>query len=129
MRESSVQQRIRLDAPNFNIELYRNNSGSLQDSTGRWVRYGLANESKALNEEIKSSDLIGITPVVAYIQDIGWVTLGVFTAIETKPSDWKFNQSDKRAIAQAKFHDIVRKAGGFAGFATCVEDFRKIVKK
>jgi len=35
--------------------------------------------------------------------------------------------SDKRAIGQAKFHDMVRAACGFAGFATGPEDIARII--
>ena len=126
MNESPVQQRIRLYAAQQNIEMYRNNVGVLLDQTGRPVRYGLCNDSAGLNERIKSSDLIGVTPTFVTPQMVGRV-LGVFTAIECKKEGWHMTPSDDRAIAQAAFHDIVRRAGGFAGFATCVEDFRKIV--
>lgn len=129
MRESSVQQRVRLDAAQLGLNLWRNNNGALQDINGRVIRYGLANESKALNEKIKSSDLIGPTPVTAYVEGWGWVKLAVFTAVETKHEGWKFNPMDEREVAQKAFHDIVRAAGGFAGFATSVEDFRKIIHK
>ena len=126
MNESSVQQRVRLDAASQQIELWRNNSGCLIDQTGRPVRYGLCNDSAGLNARIKSSDLVGLTPTFVTPQMVGRV-LGVFTAIECKKEGWHMTPSDDRAIAQAAFHDIVRRAGGFAGFATCVEDFRKIV--
>lgn len=129
MRESSVQQRVRLDAAQSGFDLWRNNNGALQDINGRVIRYGLANESKVLNEKIKSSDLIGPTPITAYVEGWGWVKLAVFTAIETKHEGWKFNPMDEREVAQKAFHDIVRAAGGFAGFASSVEDYRKIIHK
>jgi len=123
MKESPVQQRIRLAAAYRGIELWRNNSGALQDPrTGRLVRFGLANESAALNARIKSSDLIGITPVTIKPDMVG-KTLGVFTAIECKESGWHLTPSDERGHAQAAFHSIVRAAGGIAGFVTCEEDF------
>lgn len=127
MSESAVASHIRLDAADIDIDLWRNNVGVLKDANGRPVRYGLCNDTKILNQEIKSSDYIGITKVNAYVEGIGWTILGVFTAVETKAEDWKFCQTDERAVAQKKFHDIVRKAGGFAGFATCVADFRRII--
>ncbi len=129
MKEAAVQQRIRLAAAQMGVDLWRNNTGVLLDSTGRPVRYGLANDSKSLNEEIKSSDLIGLTPTNAYIEGIGWTVVGIFTAIECKKSDWKFNINEKRDVAQKNFHDIVLKAGGYAGFATSVEDFKRIIRK
>lgn len=127
MKESPVQQRIRLAAAQNHIDLWRNNSGAYQDERGNFIRYGLCNDSAQLNERIKSSDLIGVTPIFITAEHIGRI-VGVFTAIETKPSDWVFRESDKRAVAQKAFHDIVLKNGGYAGFATCVEDFKRIVK-
>lgn len=126
MKESPVQQRIRLDAAQQGCDLWRNNSGAYQDEYGNHIRYGLCNDSKQLNERIKSSDLIGITPIFIMPHHVGRV-IGVFTAVETKPSDWKYRDSDKRAVAQKAFHDIVLKNGGYAGFATCNEDFRRII--
>lgn len=127
--ESLIQQQIRLFAARLGLDFWRNNSGALPDEKGRIVRYGLANDSAQLNAQIKSSDLIGITPVWAYVEGIGWTWLGVFTAVECKPEGWVFSQSDKRAVAQKAFHDIVRKNGGFAGFAVSIDDFKRITGK
>lgn len=127
-RESTVQQQIRLDAAYNNIEMWRNNNGACVDATGRHIRYGLCNESKQSSEKIKSSDLIGVTPVFITPDMVGKV-IGVFTAIECKPSDWNFDNNDKRAVAQSAFHDIVKKAGGFAGFARNIMEFKKIVRR
>jgi hypothetical protein len=128
MKEHAVASHIRLDAAQLGIDLWRNNVGVLPDQNGRPVRYGLANESAALNKRVKSSDFIGITPVIITPQMIGHL-IGVFTAIETKPSDWRMTPSDERALAQANFHDIVRWSGGYAGFARTVQEFRMIVRK
>lgn len=128
MRESATASHITLDAANIGVELWRNNNGAFPDETGRVIRYGLCNDSKKMSENVKSSDYIGITPVLITPDMVGQV-IGVFTAIETKPSDWKFSPADKRAVAQRAFHDIVLRAGGFAGFARNVFDFRKIIKK
>lgn len=131
MNEATVAQHVLYAAAQMNINLMRNNvgAGMITDERGveSMIRWGLMNESKRQNEEFKSSDYIGITPVKAWVDGRGVVTLGVFTAIETKASDWKFRQSDKRAVAQAAFHSIVRGYGGFAGFATGPEDVNRIV--
>lgn len=129
MKESAAASHIRLEAARSNVHLWRNNSGVLKNEQGTPVRYGLMNESSALNEKIKSSDYVGITPINAYVEGIGWTVLGVFTAIEMKHSKWRFNPLDKKELAQEAFCNIVRQAGGFAGFATCPEDFRKIIRK
>ena len=127
MRESAAASHIRLDAAYLGVELYRNNNGAFQDETGRWIRYGLCNESAQQSKLVKSSDLIGICPVTITPDMVGQ-TIGVFVAVETKPSGWKLLPSDDRGLAQKKFHDIVKKAGGFAGFASTVADFRNIIK-
>lgn len=126
MKESATASLIRLEAANLGIDLWRNNVGALQDASGRLIRYGLCNDSAGLSKRIKSSDLIGITPVRITPQMVGYY-LGVFTAVETKASDWVFNPNDERSSAQAKFHDIVRQAGGFAGFARTPEEFKRII--
>lgn len=130
MRESATASHIRLDAAQQNVDLWRNNNGAFEDpkNEGRWIRYGLCNESKEQSKRIKSSDYIGITPVLITPNMVG-KTLGVFTAIETKPSRWRLVPSDKRGIAQKAFHDIVKKSGGFAGFASTVDQFRRIIGK
>lgn len=127
--ESVVQSRTRLEFAKIG-PMWRNNVGAAEDKTGRQIRYGLGNDSAQLNREIKSSDLVGITPVTCYLASVGgWVTLGVFTALEVKASDWKFSPNDERAVAQAKFHDIVRAAGGFAGFVVDPLDIHGIIRR
>lgn len=127
MNEDAVTSHSRLEFANIG-PLWRNNSGAFKDDTGRLIRFGLGHESAATNAEMKSSDYIGITPVVAYLASLQrWATLGVFTALEMKPGGWKLNPSDKRGHAQANFHRIVREAGGFAGFVTDPKDVHKYI--
>lgn len=124
--ESLAQQHVRQLWNQLGGFAWRNNSGAFQDETGRVIRYGLANESKVVNEHIKSSDLIGPVPTLITADMIGR-TVGVFAAVEMKKPGWSLTPSDKRAIAQQRFHELVRSAGGFAGFATCREDFLRII--
>lgn len=126
MRESAVTSHIRLEAARDGVDLWRNNSGGFYDETGRFVRYGLGNFTE--KDGIKSSDFIGITPVLITQEMVGTV-LGVFTAVEMKPEGWKLVPSDKRGLAQKNFIDIVQKDGGYSGFATSIEDYKRIVKK
>jgi len=127
--ETVVQQRTRLAFAKIG-PLFRNNSGACFDDTGRLIRYGLGNDSAQLNATIKSSDLIGITPVTAWLASANaWVRLGVFTALEVKPSNWTHKPNDERANAQAKFHAIVHEAGGFAGFVTDEKDIQSIIRQ
>lgn len=127
MKEETVTQYVLYEAAKLGANLMRNNVGACQDTTGRLIRYGLMNESAKQNAQIKSSDYIGITPVKCFVDGLGVVQLGVFTAIEMKASTWKFSQSDERAVAQLAFHDMVRSYGGFAGFATGPDDVRRII--
>lgn len=126
VRESTVASHIRLDAAYQGVDLWRNNVGAFQDETGRWIRYGLCNDSPKTAKYVKSSDYIGMTPITITPDMLG-KTVAVFTAVETKPSDWKYNPSDQRSAAQNAFHEIVKRAGGFAGFARTVEEFRRII--
>lgn len=125
MKESAVANHIRLDAGQRGCWLGRNNSGAFYDQSGRFVRYGLGSFTEA--DRMASSDWIGITPVLITPEMVGQL-LGVFTAVETKSSDWKFNKSDKRSLYQSNFIDMVIAAHGYAGFATSVNDFRKIIR-
>lgn len=127
--ESAVQAQTRIAMARMGAHCWRNNSGACTDDTGRLIRYGLGNDSAQLNKIIKSSDLIGIVPVQAYTHAFGWTTLGVFTALEIKPSGWHMTPGDERARAQAKFHDIVREVGGFAGFVTDPNDVQRIISR
>lgn len=124
--EIAVQQHARLTMARMGCQVWRNNSGAYQDEHGNFIRYGLANESKQENALIKSSDLIGITPTLITQAMVGY-SLGVFTALEIKPSNWHMRPGDKRALAQAKFHDIVRAACGYAGFVTDPADIPRII--
>lgn len=134
MDEATVTQHVIYAAAQRNINLMRNNVGAgtiVDETTGKssHIRWGLMNESAKQNKEIKSSDYIGMTPVWAYIDGIGWGWVGVFTAIEMKHSKWRFVQTDKHSVAQSRFHDIVRGYGGFAGFATGPDDIARICRK
>lgn len=115
LSESAIQQRVRLEAARRGWLLWRNNVGACVDQNGRHIRYGLANESAAMNETIKSSDLIGIQPLFITPDMVGTI-VGVFTAIECKHEGWVLTAGDKRGQAQTAFHDLVRSVGGIAYF-------------
>lgn len=112
--ESEVQQLIQIEAAKYGCQLMRNNSGGFKDDTGRMIFFGLGNTSKARNDLIKSSDLIGIMN-------------GRFVAIEVKKEGWVFNPNDKREAAQLAFINWIKFHGGLAGFAASVDDFKNII--
>lgn len=114
--EAAVSQQIRFSATKYGTLLWRNNVGAaVHPESGRHVRYGLANDSKKLNEHIKSSDLIGIRKLIVTPEMVG-STLGQFVAIETKEGDWTWRGTE-REQAQQRFLELVNTHGGFGVFA------------
>lgn len=107
--EAQIQAENRLAAPHLGLQLFRNNVGVAMDATGRPVRYGLANESKAVNEKIKSGDLIGWESVIITQEMVGR-RIARFVSIENK-SQKKHARIEKAQLAWA---ELVRKAGGLA---------------
>lgn len=114
--EAYAQSLIRLEAAQKGLYLWRNNVGALKDDTGRVVRYGLANDSAALNDKFKSSDLIGIRPFVVQSVHVGKL-FGQFVAREVKAPGWDYTGTP-RERAQAAFVHLVQANGGDACFAT-----------
>ena len=117
--EAAVSSRIQLEAASKGVLLFRNNVGAYQDESGRLVRYGLCNETKALNTHVKSHDFIGIRRVHIMPCHLGHV-IGQFVSREIKESGWKYNMHDAHQAAQAKFSNIIMSYGGDAAFATGV---------
>lgn len=105
LSEAAVQQQVRLEAAEKGVHLWRNNVGALQDAEGRWVRYGLCNDSKQLNARFKSGDLIGVRPG------------GQFVSREVKPAEWRYSGTE-REQAQLRWIELVCAAGGDAAFVT-----------
>lgn len=117
MNENPIQQRIRLQAANSGWILWRNNVGVFKTERSVPVRFGLANDSPAMNKRIKSADLIGIRPVLITGDMVGKV-IGQFVSIEVKRSDWKPGDDPEREQAQQHWADIVNELGGYAKFST-----------
>jgi len=113
--EAAVQNVVRLEASKKGIRLWRNNVGAYQDEYGNFIRYGLANDSQAMNRVIKSSDLVGIRPVLIEPHHVG-CTIGQFVAREVKAADWTWH-GNKHEQAQAKFLELVNLMGGDGCFA------------
>jgi hypothetical protein len=114
--EALVQSLVRIRAPSLAMHLWRNNCGQLKDANGRPVRYGLANDSKLLNREVKSGDLVGWTRHTITAADVGR-TVAIFTSIECKPEDWTPPCSGaefERYMAQLAWAKLVTDCGGIA---------------
>lgn len=106
---------IRLEASVKGLRLFRNNVGATYTKDGSFLRYGLANESKKLNNEIKSADLIGIRPVIITYDMVG-KTIGQFVSREVKHAGWKYTGTD-RERAQLRWAELITAFGGDACFA------------
>jgi hypothetical protein len=132
--EARVQSLVRLEAPHAGYWLTRNNVGAYQDPRGivcvhchrpalgrggpsRWVRYGLANESKQQNQLVKSADLIGWRRRVIISADVGTV-IAQFASREVKKEGWSFDPNDSHEQAQAAWRDFVNSNGGDAAFVS-----------
>lgn len=113
--EAYSQTKVMLAESYAGTTLFRNNVGAAQDKTGRIIRYGLCNESKKMNEKMKSSDLIGVRPVTITREMVGTV-IGQFVAIEVKKPGWSF-EGDEHETAQLRFGGMVAANGGFFKFS------------
>lgn len=103
--EMAVLRRI-LDACGRGaVRLFRNNTGALEDKTGRVVRYGLCKGS---------SDLIGWRTVEVTPDMVGR-KVAVFLALEVK-------DRGRLTAEQAQFLQVVRESGGIAAEVRSVED-------
>lgn len=114
--EAWAQSLVRLEAPRYGVWLTRNNVGALPDKRGVPVRYGLANESPAQNEVLKSGDLIGIRAVLVQPWHVGTV-IGQFVSREMKAPGWTYSGKGREA-AQMAWIQLITKYGGDAKFCT-----------
>lgn len=108
--EARVQDEARLLASKMGWRLFRNNVGVLKDERGIPVRYGLCNDTPAMNKRIKSSDLIGIRPV-EITQGMVGSTIGQFVAREIKKAEWKYKGTEHEE-AQLAFGTLIIGLGG-----------------
>ena len=120
MKEDRVLSKIRLNASKKGIYLWRNNNGAVHTTDGRFIRFGLANDSKQLNEKLKSADLIGIKPLVVTTEMVG-KTVGIFFSREVKREGWKYTGT-AREIAQLAWINLINSLGGDASFIMHEDD-------
>jgi hypothetical protein len=116
--EAAIQSAVRLEAARKGVRLFRNNVGALIDSRGVPVRYGLANDSKQVNEVMKSADLIGWRPLLIGPQHVGTV-VAQFVSREIKEAGWHYTGRD-REPAQLAWAQLVTSGGGDAAFCAGV---------
>lgn len=117
--EARVQSQVRLAAPAHNMRLFRNNVGVLFDKRDVPVRFGLANESKQINERLKSADLIGWRRVTITPDMVGSI-VAQFVSLECKETGWKYSGDDHEQ-AQQRWAALVATEGGHARFVASVE--------
>lgn len=123
MTEQNTQTLILLDAVKQRTTLFRNNTG--MGWQGNSVKKGaltIIENARPLHAGLceGSSDLIGFKTVLVTPEMVGQ-PIAVFVAIEVK--------SDKgRATAeQLNFISRVKTAGGLAGIARSIDEFREII--
>lgn len=116
MRESPVQQRVRLAIAQAGGLPQRNNVG-VADMNGTPVRFGLMNSSVQENRQFKSSDLISPIPVQIQPHHVGR-TMGVLSVFEVKHSDWKYRPKDAHSAAQWRYIQLMHSVGCIGGFVT-----------
>lgn len=110
--EAAVTSRVRLEAAAKGYRLWRNNVGALLDKRGVPVRFGLANDSAAMNARLKSADWIGWRPV-KITQDMVGRTVAVFVSMEMKEAGWRYTGAG-REVAQMAWAQLVAAEGGEA---------------
>lgn len=116
MKEQDVLNKFRIDMAKEGVELWRNQSGAFYAPDGRLVRFGLCNDSAAINAKIKSSDLIGGQSVLITPEMVGSVVLQL-VAYEVKKPFWVY-RGDEHEKAQKFFIDKINAKGGKAAFVT-----------
>lgn len=114
--EAWAQSAVRLEASQKGVKLFRNNVGALKDTKGRLVRYGLGNDTPALNDVLKSADLIGVRSVLILPNHVG-CTIGQFVSRECKEPGWQYTGAG-REPAQLAWANMINSMGGDAAFTT-----------
>jgi hypothetical protein len=116
LAESEVQLQVQYEATQKGLRLWRNNVGAGVLRDGSFLRWGLCNETKQMNQQLKSSDLIGIRPVTITQEMVGG-RFGQFVAREVKRGGWRYAGSEHEQ-AQLRFLTLVQTLGGDAAFTS-----------
>lgn len=116
--EAAVQNAVRQEWSELGGRGWRNNNGAYdaKHPPSPGTRWGLCNDSAAMNKKIKSSDLIGPIRKIVTLDMVG-TTVAIFGARECKPEGWKYTGTE-REVAQLRFGQIVTMLGGDFKFVT-----------
>lgn len=101
------------------MRFFRNNRGAFEDKTGRWIRYGLANDSKVRGKQLRAADLIGWRRIII-TQDMVGKQIAQFASVECKPEGWAppnvGTKDYEHYEGQLLWADLVNREGGYAIF-------------
>lgn len=115
--ESRQQSLVRLEAAQKrSVYLFRNNVGATITDTGSFVRYGLANDTPAMNKAVKSGDLIGFRVRLITQADVG-TRIAQFVSRECKHATWRWTNTPENQ-AQLKWAALINTHGGDAAIVT-----------
>lgn len=129
--EAKAKEKVLLRANQWGCRMFKNNSGVAYTQNDRPVFFGLGNEGKKSDGDIRTPDDVGWTKVTITPEMVG-KQVAVFTAIDSKKLGFtvKSNYNPKsREYGQNKFFEIVKNAGGIAGFASCPEQVDDILNE
>lgn len=114
--EAQVQADVRLEVSRRGDRLWRNNVGAGKLENGSFVRWGLCNDSVAVNAALKSADLIGLRRVMITQEMVGSI-IGQFMSVECKHADWHWTGTP-REISQLHWAELILSLGGYAAIVT-----------
>jgi len=113
MKESEIQNEIRINCNTGETRLWRNSIGQAKTKWGI-IKYGIPGEG--------GSDLLGFKTITIKPEHIG-KKIAVFAAVECK------SQTGKPSPAQINFIKYIRESGGLAGIARSTEDAKSILEE
>lgn len=122
----NLTDEIRLEAAKRGIFLWRNNVGACKTEDGRFIRFGLANDSEKVNDVLKSADLIGIRPLIITQEMVG-KKIGVFTSVEVKKYAHELTAKSGRIVGQKNWKDLIARNGGVAIITNTLDKFLKAI--
>lgn len=121
--EAKAKDTVLLRANQWGSRLFKNNSGVAFTEGGRPVFFGLGNEGKKSETDIRTPDDVGWTEITITPEMVG-KKVAVFTCIDSKKLGFVVKPNytvGTREYGQNKFFQQVINAGGIAGFACNAE--------